>query len=153
MTDSPNVISFSPRATDITARQKTADQAKTAQEAMLIAKLCLMPALTYERERTQAARKLGCRVSFLDDIRLQAGLKIASFRSDSEICCTNSRVGTCINFQERDGSSIPSWCLASGETRWGQYKGQETNLLLLADGNATMVRGVDLSFMPHTTGR
>jgi hypothetical protein len=151
MIDSPNVVNFPTRATDGTnqQQQKTAEQIKAVQEAKFIAELCLMPALAYERNRTKAAKKLGCRVSFLDSRVEQARQAIAVFRVDQEIFCTNSRAGSCIDFQSYDGSFVSSWCLASGEKRWGDYKGQETNLLLLADGNATVVRGCELNFVPH----
>jgi hypothetical protein len=147
MTDS-NVINLSPRATDIDQQQNSAGQIKVAQEAKLIAALCLMPALAYERERVKAAKKLGCRVSFLDQKVEQVRTAIAQFRADREILCTNSRVGWCIDFKIDDASFVPSWCLASGEKRWGERKGQETNLLILADGNATIVRGSELNFVP-----
>jgi hypothetical protein len=148
MSDNSNVFNLTPRApaaVDPTAR---AAVIKAAQEARLIARLCVMPALAYERERAKAAKQLGCRVSFLDQKVEQARERIARFRADTEILCTNARVGECIDFQINDGSFVPSWCLASGERRWGE----QTNLLLLADGNATIERGYELNFVPQQSG-
>jgi hypothetical protein len=129
-------------------RQAEADAARAVSEARELARLGCLNALDYERDRVTAAKKLGVRVAFLDSIIGRIRRDIAAFKGDYKVSHTDARVGKCIDFHNSQGQVITSWCIASGQFRWHPDEGKDANLVLLADGNATVVRGRPLSDQP-----
>ncbi len=105
----------------------------------IIGTLAGTDALTYERQRAGAAKRLGVRLVFLDHTIERLKQEIAEFKGDHGIAHTDERVGECSDIELRDGRFTKCFCIASGRRRRGDFKGEETVLLLLADGNATVV--------------
>jgi hypothetical protein len=107
-------------------------------EAQLIAKLSLMPALEYERARNAAARQLKCRVVWLDHTVEAIRARIAEFAHLLPPKDGRTAVGTPIIFHD-EGKRHVGFLIAAARRH-----GQDHHLLVLADGNATVVDSVPL---------
>jgi hypothetical protein len=103
-----------------------------------------MPALEYERARNAAARQLKCRVSWLDHTVEAIRARIAEFAHLLPPKDGRTAVGNPINFYD-DGKRHVGFLVAVAH-RYGQGH----HLLVLADGNATVVDSVFSSAEPRT---
>jgi hypothetical protein len=110
------------------------------QEALMLARLAAMPMFDYERIRLRAAKELKCRVSWLDKTVESIRFKAAAFANFPPAKDGRNEVGTPRNFFRDDGSSVTAFLVASAHK-----DGQDSRLIVLADGNATAVNSVPLS--------
>jgi hypothetical protein len=128
-----NIISLRP---DTLSREGWGQR---EHEALTLARLSRMPELDYDRARTAAARALKCRVSWLDRKIQELRIEIAKFEhfppSDDGV-----RPGTAINFIHNDGSDVLGFVIATAN-RYGKNR----HLLVLADGNGTVVDSIPLT--------
>jgi hypothetical protein len=111
---------------------------KMVEDAYVMAKCVSLDALSYERERIQTTKHLKVRVTFLDAMRSRIQERVFSYQIKHK--CDDSRVGKYISFCRGDppdpSRRVGAWCLASGVDNRREF-----NLLLLADGNATVQEG------------
>jgi hypothetical protein len=110
------------------------------QEALSLARLGAMTGLEYERARVSAAKQLGCRVSWLDQ-------KIEIIRNEADAvkhwpppADRRVEVGTPIPFWPERGESIMGFLVAAAHRA-----GRDAHVLVLADGNGTVLRTYPLS--------
>jgi hypothetical protein len=105
-----------------------------------VAKLSQLGRLEYERVRCKAAKEIGCRVSFLDRVIENIHEAIQLFKNDYLLRSFAREDGELLIGCRVDDSTVtPSWRVAKAEN----IKTRElTELLLLSDGNFTVVRGV-----------
>jgi hypothetical protein len=110
------------------------------QEALLLARLAAMPQLEYERARLAAARELKCRVSWLDRKIDLIRSAIASYQGPLPSAKDGSAAGDPITFWPDRGQPLLGFVTATVH----RY-GRDGHLLVLADGNGTVVQSTPLS--------
>jgi hypothetical protein len=105
-----------------------------------VAKLSQLGRLEYERVRSKAAKELVCRVSFLDRVLENVHKEVSNFKHDYHLRSFAREEGErLIGCRVDDSTVTPSWRVAKAENI---KTGELTELLLLADGNFTVVRGI-----------
>jgi hypothetical protein len=110
------------------------------QDALMIARLGAMSILEYERVRIRAAKELKCRVSWLDKTieRVRASAQTLDGYPPAKDGRTHA--GCPISFIDNGGSQIMGFLVRSAH-----QGGQDRHLIVLADGNATVINSVPLS--------
>jgi hypothetical protein len=107
-----------------------------------VAKLSQLGRLEYERVRSKAAKELGCRVSFLDRVLQKVHKEVSNFKHDYHLRSFAREEGErLINLLAEDSTVTPAWRVAKAVII---KTGEKTDLLLLADGNFTVKRGVPI---------
>jgi hypothetical protein len=139
-TDDANVVAFvnppKPQAQgDHVKRERTFLDTTRA-----VAKLSQLSRIEYERVRYKAAKELGCRVSFLDRVIENIHEAIRLLKNDYHLRSFAREDGErLIRFRVDDSTVTHSWRVAKAEDI---KTGEPAELLLLADGDFTVVRGV-----------
>jgi hypothetical protein len=138
-TDDANVVPFGkppkPQTQGDHVRERTFLDTTRA-----VAKLSQLSRLEYERVRYKAAKELGCRVSFLDRVIENIHEAIQLLKNDYHLRSFAREDGErLIRFRVDDSTVTLSWRVAKAENI---KTGEPTELILLADGNFTLVRGV-----------
>lgn len=110
------------------------------QDALLIARLAALPAIDYERARAAAARQFKCRVSWLDRTIEAIRSRVAEVQHLPPAKDGRTTVGEPINFVHDNGERVLGFLVASYHQR-----GEDHHLIVLADGNATVISSVPLS--------
>jgi hypothetical protein len=110
------------------------------QEALLLARLGALPALEYERVRVPAAKELKCRVSWLDKVIENIHVEAAKFADFPPAKDEKTSVGHPIKFIRDDGSEVMSFLVVSAHKN-----GQDRHIVVLADGNATVINSIPLT--------
>jgi hypothetical protein len=105
------------------------------QEALTIAKLAALPQLEYERARDGAAKKLRCRVTWLDRIIRDIRSKATRYPAWMPNITGNYRVGDPVTVSgRRNGSLTLGFIVATMHSH-----SEDQLLVVLADGDATTV--------------
>jgi hypothetical protein len=126
----------------IQSQTKNSDERKrdSIDATRVVAKLSQLGRLEYERVRCKAAKELGCRVSFLDRVIENINETVQLFKNDYHLRSFAREDGErLISFLADDSAVTPAWRVAKAEII---KTGEKTDLLLLADGNFTVKRGV-----------
>jgi hypothetical protein len=135
MSDGNNVVALNP------GKPSREGWTQREQEALILARLGAMPELEYERARIAAAKELKCRISWLDRkveaIRAQIAAKFKDLPPAKD---GRTAVGEPINFFYNNGSFVIGFLTAAVSRR-----GQDWHLLVLADGNCTVMDSTPLS--------
>ena len=124
--------------------RKTSDDGSdrtSIDSARVVAKLGVMNAMDYERTRMQAAKDLGCRVSFLDRLVKRVRESIQGFKASHWKNFHLEPEPVCTNFHENDGTVIPAWRIARSVEK---NPLDIASLVLLSDGNFTITHAVPL---------
>ena len=109
-----------------------------------VAKLSLLGRLEYERVRCKAAKELGCRVSFLDRVIEKIHEEVSRFKHDYRLSFAREEGECLISLYEDESTATPSWRLARAKRTKDANTEEPVSLLLLADGNFTVLRGYPL---------
>jgi hypothetical protein len=127
---------------------------KRLEDAQAVVKLAAMETLAYERARVEAAKKLGIRVTFLDRLVGEIRQRRGGFRIRHMV--DEDRAGATIHFtfanKASEGKTIEGVVISSGTSivvQWdvkaNRYcdkpSGEMHYLILLADGNCTIIDG------------
>jgi hypothetical protein len=141
-TDAGNVVRFGNLAKPPQAQGADVNRERASIDATrAVARLSLLGRLEYERARSKAAKELGCRVSFLDRVIASIHEAVGNFQRDYTLCSFARGEGEKLVYLRRltkEEADTPSGRLAGAKD---VKTGQQTDLLLLADGDFTIVRG------------
>jgi hypothetical protein len=149
-TDAANIVAFGKPPTPQTQADHVKRERAFIDTTRAVAKLAQLSRLEYERARSKAAKEIGCRVSFLDRVIANIHEAIQRLKNDYDMRSFAREHGErLVNLHVDDNTATPAWQLATAEDI---KTGVKDSLLLLADGNFTVKRGVPRVKKPEPRG-
>ena len=129
MAEDDKVVPLRPQQ-DLATKSK--EELERLEEVRTLIALGRLPVLEYERVRLRSAKAIGCRPSTLDKIVSRVRLELIRFRSFHPSARESNRVTDFYN----GGNKVAAGIAFAETTDW------EHSLIILADGNASIVQGV-----------